>query len=123
VEKEPSSSPNLNFDKTTDGESKFTQDSVLSVTQIQVDKKIFDDKKFYLNQDLSATVKIKLERHILYLKGRITSKPEDADYVIADKAKHISKDIRAEVVKYGVLDSNEAIFIGLELLCRLVGYY
>ncbi len=102
MEKECSSNPNQNFDNTTDDESKPTQDMSLNVTQIQVDKKIFDDKKFYLfylNQDSSATDKNKLERHIFYLKGRITSKPKNADYVIANKAKHISKDIRAELVK------------------------
>jgi hypothetical protein len=99
VEKERSHTPDLKFDNTTDDESKPTQDMSLNVTQIQVDKKIFDDKKFHLNHDLSATDKIKLERHILYLKGRIATKAEDADYVIANKAKHISKDIRAELVK------------------------
>lgn len=91
--------PELNFDNSTDDESNVQETSSLDITQIKGNKKIYDDKKFHLNSDLSATDKIKLETYILFLKGSVTANPNEADYVIANKMKLVPKDIRAEIVK------------------------
>lgn len=66
---DPNRTPELNFGDVTDEEQEYVNQPSFNCTQLEGEKKVFDNKTFYLNFDLPATDKIKFERYINFLRG------------------------------------------------------
>lgn len=74
-------------------------DSVSSIDITTVECQAFKDKIFYLNEDLSATDKIKLRDIIKHMLGIVTKNPHKAHYIISKQGKKLPTNFKAEVVK------------------------
>ncbi|XP_070505362.1 DNA repair protein XRCC1 [Chironomus tepperi] len=74
-------------------------DSVSSIDITTVECQAFKDKIFYLNEDLSATDKIKLRDNIKHMLGIVTKNPHKAHYIISKQGKKLPTNFKAEVVK------------------------
>lgn len=75
-------------------------DSVSSIDITTVECQAFKDKKFYLNEDLSATDKILLADLIKQMLGVVTKNPLKANYIITKSGKSLPRNaLVGEVVK------------------------
>lgn len=80
-------------------EREYSEDSVSSIDITQVECQIFRDKVFYLNEDLSATDKIKLPDMIKSMVGTVTKNPFKASYIITKEGRSLPRKFTGEVVK------------------------
>jgi hypothetical protein len=80
-------------------EEDYSEDSISSIDITTIECKVFNNRMFYLNDDLSATDRIRLADHIKQMLGIVTKNPYKADYIIAKQGKSFPKNAKGEVVK------------------------
>lgn len=78
----------------------YSDDSVSSIDITTVECHAFENKIFYLNEDLPATDVIKLKDNIKNMLGIVTKNPHKANYIITKQGKKLpSSSLKGEVVK------------------------
>jgi BRCT domain, a BRCA1 C-terminus domain len=94
---------NNNARKTVENEplvdSLSDNESVSSVDITKVECSIFEHKKFYLHNDLSATDVIKLKDRIKHMLGVLTKNASKADFIIAKSGRSLPQNCKGERVK------------------------
>lgn len=95
---ETSTSSQNVMEVSTDDElmSKSNNGSTLDLTQVQ--KPVYKDKIFYLNEDLPATDVIKLKNQISELMGKITERSSKANYIITENGRKLPHGAPGEVL-------------------------
>lgn len=66
-----------------------------------VENKVFKDKTFFLNSDLTAVDRIKLKDQIVSMSGKLSSSPSSVNFIIACSTKQLPSDVNsnAEILK------------------------